>query len=96
VTLAVALLMAILVAPTRTAFAVSGNVSKAGPPSLMTHDGNSPGDKADPGDAGSQGDNANRDGTDESGNDRDNPCMSVSSTAPAAGPVTVCPGRQAG
>ena len=92
-TLAVAVLMAGLVAPTKVAFALSGNASKAVPPSQMNHDGDSPGETADPGEAGKP-DGSGSQG--ESGSDRDSPCTSVSSAAPAAGPVTVCTGQQAG
>jgi hypothetical protein len=88
-------LAATLLGPPGAALATGGHVSKAGPLShILTHDGDSPGETAEPGEAGNPDDSGSQG---ENGSDSDNPsCMSAGSAAPAAGPVTVCPGRQAG
>ena len=97
VALMAAVLLAALVGPPKTAFAVGRDVLNTG---LIRHspahdgdnpDGNadSPGDPGHSGNAGNPGDNDNDPGD-------NSPCTSVRSAAPAVGPVTVCVGHQPG
>lgn len=88
---AVGLVLPLLVA---TLVGTGADVSKAAPPGhVLNHEGDAPGEATDPGENGKP-DSSGSQG--ESGSDRDSPCTSVSSAAPAAGPVTVCTGQQAG
>lgn len=100
------LMVAVLVGAPTTALAASGAVSKPAIPEAAigpAHDGGNPGDNADnpgeasdPGEAANPGDNGDSPGDNANDAGDDGSCTSAGSTAPAAGPVTVCPGRQTG